>query len=121
MGVKHSTLKSFQYASNGLLTAIKNEPNLRIHVAIAAVALLAGGLLKLDTIEWIVLLLTIFLVIILELINTVLENLVNIVSPNFNEYAKKAKDISAAAVLVSAILSVVVGVVLFGPKLVSLF
>lgn len=120
MGIKHSTIKSFGYAFNGLSTALKNEPNLRIHFSIASIALFIGFILRLNYLEWIILFIIIFLVIILELINTVLENLVNIVSPDFSIYAKKAKDISAAAVLVSALVAFIVGIILFLPKIMVL-
>lgn len=121
MGRKHSLTSSFRYAFQGLSEAFQNEPNLRIHVVIALIAISTAALLKLNYIEWLILFITIFLVIMLELINTVLENLVNIVSPEFSEYAKRAKDISAGAVLVAATVSVTVGLVLFLPKLLLLF
>jgi diacylglycerol kinase len=120
MGLKHSTAKSFSYAFQGVKTAIKNEPNLRIHIFFAVTTLISAWILNFNLFEWILLMMTIFFVIMLELINTVLEALVNIVSPDFNKEAKVAKDVSAAAVLFAAIMSVIVGVLLFGPKLLNL-
>lgn len=120
MGLKHTTAKSFFYAFQGLKTALKNEPNMRIHFFFAAAALTMGTLLRLSTLEWIILTFTIFWVISLELLNTVLESLVDIVSPEFQPHAKVAKDVSASIVLLSAILSVIVGFLLFIPKMLLL-
>ena len=120
MGLKHATSKSFFYAFNGLKTAVKNEPNMKIHLFMATFALILGVILNLTVIEWLILTFTIFWVISLELLNTVLEALVNLVSPDVQPYAKIAKDVSAACVLLAAILSVIVGLMLFLPKIILL-
>lgn len=121
MGLKHPTEKSFYYALQGLKTAFKQEPNLRIHTIAATLALILGITLHLATYEWLLLAFTIFYVITLELLNTVLEAVVNLVSPNVRPYAKVAKDVSAACVMLSAFLSVIVGAILFIPKILSYF
>jgi undecaprenol kinase len=118
---KHSLKKSFKYAFAGVKTSIVREPNLRIHVFFALIAITAASLLGFNPLEWIILFLTIFFVIMLELINTVLEALVDIVSPEFSPEAKTAKDVSAAAVLLAAFVSVIVGIILFLPKILTLF
>jgi undecaprenol kinase len=120
MGMKHSTFKSFGYAFQGIKTALKNEPNLRIHLIFAIFALLFGAYLRLSNLEWLILSFTIFWVISLELLNTVLEELVDLVSPEIKNHAKVAKDVSAAIVLLSAFLSIIVGLILFLPKLILL-
>lgn len=120
MGLNHSTLKSFKYAIEGIKTAYKQEPNLRIHTAIGFCALVAGYFLKLSSVEWLILILTIFMVITLELINTVLEALVDLHSPEIKNEAKVAKDVSAAVVLVASVFAIIVGVILFLPKFISL-
>ncbi len=117
MGLRHSTTKSFSYAFQGIKTAYKNEPNLRIHTVAAVLAITLGSVLGLSKTEWLLLTFTIFYVITLELLNTVLENMVNLVSPEVQPYAKVAKDVSAACVLLAAIMSIIVGVVLFAPKI----
>lgn len=117
MGIAHSVPRSFYFAFSGLKTALKNEPNLRIHLIAATFALTLGAILKLNSIEWLILAFTIFWVISLELLNTVLEAIVNLVSPEVQSYAKIAKDVSAACVLLAAILSVIVGAILFLPKI----
>jgi diacylglycerol kinase len=118
MGLRHPTAKSFSYALEGLKTALQQEPNFRIHIFMAALALTLGVFLKLSTLEWLFLSFTIFYVITLELLNTVLEALVNLVSPEHQYFAKVAKDVSAACVLMAAFLSVIVGLILFLPKIV---
>ncbi|KKQ98464.1 MAG: Diacylglycerol kinase [Candidatus Woesebacteria bacterium GW2011_GWB1_39_12] len=120
MGLKHPTVKSFKYAFEGLKTAVKREPNFRIHIAIAVIVLITAFILKLTLLEWILLAFTIFYVITLELLNTALEAYVNLVSPQFHPEAKIAKDVSAAMVLVAACASVIVGLILFVPKILAL-
>lgn len=121
MGLKHKTTKSFEYAFEGIKTALKNEPNLRIHIFVAIVAISTGAILELNKLEWLILAFTIFYVISLELLNTVLESIVDLVSPEVKDSAKIAKDVSATIVLLAAIMSVIVGVVLFLPKILNLF
>jgi undecaprenol kinase len=117
MSFLHSIPKSFIYAWSGINTAIKNEPNFRMHLmAIIAVSIL-GFLMKLSMGEWAVIVLTVAMVITLELINTSLEAIVNMVSPQMSEGAKIAKDTAAAAVLIGAITAVLVGLLIFVPKL----
>src|SRR4030042_6790103 len=120
MGLTHSTAKSFKYAFQGLHTALKNEPNFRIHIAFAIFALILGLILGLDLIEWLFLTFTIFFVLVLELLNTVLEAVVNTTSPEVHPYAKIAKDVSAACVLMAAFVSIGVGIALFLPKIINL-
>lgn len=120
MGIKHPLTKSFYYAFEGVKTAFRHEPNLRIHASIAIVTLVAAALLKFKLTEWILLAFTIYFVIVLELINTVLESVVNLVSPEVKPQAKIAKDVSAAVVLFSSFIAVIVGILLFGPKILAL-
>jgi len=121
MGLRHSTPKSFYYAFQGLKTALKTEPNLQIHTFFAVSAIITAFILKVSTIEWLLLTFTIFYVITLELLNTVLENVVNLVSPDIKPFAKIAKDVSAACVLLAALMAVIVGLVIFVPKIFSSF
>ena len=121
MGLRHDTAKSFKYAFSGIKTAYKNEPNLRIHTFFAIFAISLGAALGVSIIEWLLLTFTIFYVITLELLNTVLEAMVNMVSPEISPYARIAKDVSAACVLLAAFMSIIVGVVIFLQKIASLF
>lgn len=113
--MKH-ILKSFKYAADGIKEAFKNEKNMRVHFALMILAIVLGLVLKLSSIEWAILVVTIGLVLILEFINTSLEQIVDIVSPEKQEKARIAKDVAAAGVLISAIVSVLVGIFLFVPK-----
>jgi undecaprenol kinase/diacylglycerol kinase (ATP) len=117
MSKTHPTLMSFGYAFSGIKTALKREPNIRIHLVLALLAIILAFFLKFNPVEWIILAFTISFVLILELVNTTLEALVNIVSPEVKEEARVAKDVSAAAVLISAILALFVGAFLYLPKI----
>ena len=119
MSLSHPVIKSFPYAISGLKTAIKNEPNFRFHLVAAVIATSLGIYLKLSPMEYALLFLAIGFVVIMELVNTMLEALVDLVSPEIQEHAKIAKDVSAAAVLLSAILSLIIGAFLFIPKILS--
>lgn len=109
-----TTKQSFGYAFGGLKTALRQEPNFQIHVAIGIAAVVLGFLLGLSILEWMLLTYAIFFVLILELFNTSLEALVDLVSPGIHPKAKIAKDVAAAAVLLASIQAIIVGVVVLG-------
>lgn len=111
-------MRSFAYAFSGLRYLLATERNFRIEVMAAAVAVVAGTWLGLERLEWLALALTIGLVLILEAPNTAIEDEVSLASPGFDERARLAKDVSAAAVLVASLLAVVVGLLLFGPRII---
>lgn len=117
MGKSHSRRLSFSYAISGIKEALVQEPNLRIHFVVALLAILLAVYLQLTNLEWIIVLFAISLVIILELINTVLEIIIDMTTNQMIQEARIAKDISAACVLISAILAVLVGVIIFLPKI----
>jgi diacylglycerol kinase (ATP) len=116
-----SRLDSFKYAFNGIIMLLKNEHNSRIHFLAAFIAILAGFLLKIDRIEWVILVVVIGIVFLAELFNTSLETISDIVNSELNESIRNAKDYSAAAVLMSAIISIVAGAIIFTPKILDLF
>jgi diacylglycerol kinase len=118
---KHSLKRSFKYAFSGVKLAFKFEPNFRVHSAFTILSLLLALLLRFSLIEWLILLFTISLVLITELLNTSLEALVNLHSPDIRDEARVAKDVSAAAVVISAICAFIVGVALFVPKIINFF
>ena len=107
--------RSFRYAMEGILTAV-NEQNFRFHLVSAIIVIIAGVLTGLTTVEWSIIVLVIFLVIGAELINTAIERVVDLASPEFHPIAKQAKDIAAGAVLVFALASVIIGLLIFLPK-----
>ena len=110
-------LNSFKYAFNGIGDALKSEHNLKFHFFASLVAILLAIYLKFSLIEFAVLILTIFLVLVLEFINTAIEKLSDIVHPEQSEKIRVIKDISAGVVLLGAIASVAIGCLLFLPKL----
>ena len=110
-------LKSFKYAFEGIFTGIKEEQNMKIHITIMILVIIFGIVLKISKIEWITCILLFGLVISMELINTAIENTVDLITKEKNEQAKIAKDVAAGAVLVSAIVSVIIGLIIFVPKI----
>lgn len=116
-----SRFRSFFHAFNGLWLLLKSEHNARIHTLAALTAIAAGIILKINLAEWCLIVLVIGLVFVTELINTSLETLADIVDPEWNEKIRDAKDYSAAAVLISAVISVFIGGFIFIPRLLQLF
>ncbi len=117
MSRKHPTPESFEYAFSGIKTAIKNEPNFKFQLIIAFLALVLGFYLELSTFEFAILVLIICIVLVLELINTSLEALLDVISPKAHPKVKIAKDVAAASVLIAAFASVLIGALLFLPKI----
>lgn len=111
-------MKRFRYAIDGLIAAFRSEVNMRIHVAAAALACIAGFYFNLSAVEWNIIILCIVLVISLELINTAIEELCNMIHPEQHSVIKKVKDISAGAVLLAAMGSVIAALVIFLPKII---
>lgn len=110
-------LQSFIHAFNGLKLLFKEEHNAKIHLAAALLAVTFGFVLNVSATEWLVILLCIALVVSLELINSAIENLCDFVSPKKDVRIKNIKDLAAGAVLWSAILAFIIGVIIFVPKL----
>lgn len=110
-------LHSFGHAFRGLALLLRTQPNARIH-ALATILVAALGLwLRLSLVEWALIALAIACVWVAEALNTALELLVDLASPNPHPLAGQAKDVAAAAVLIAAIGSVVIGVLVFGPHI----
>ena len=115
-----SRLESFKYAFNGFRTLFLEEHNARIHLFIALIIIFTGFYYDLSNIEWLFIILCIGLVFFAELVNSSIENFADFVSPEKHTYIKKVKDLAAAAVLTIAITSVIVGLIIFLPKIFSL-
>lgn len=109
--------RSFQHAFAGIWYVIRTQRNAKIHLAIASFVVVLSLFLGLPPAQWALLVLTIALVIAAEILNTVIESLADLVSPDFHPLAKIAKDAAAGAVLVLAIGSVLVGLLILGPPL----
>lgn len=112
-------VNSFKYAIEGFISSFKTERNMKIHVLAMVLVVILGIYLKLNQIEWCIIVISIALVISAELFNTAIETLVDMVSPEKNPNAKLVKDISAAAVLALAIGAAVAGTIIFIPKLMT--
>ncbi len=108
-------IKSFGYALQGLKEVLRIEINARTHLLGTVIALGLSWLLHLDTIRFSLILLAIILVWVAEIFNTVFEIVIDLVSPGHSRFAKQAKDISAAAVLLAVIGAAILGVVVMGP------
>jgi len=110
-------IQSFRYAFSGLWFVLKHEHNFRIHLLAAVVAVLAGFYFDISVYEWLAIVLIIALVLTLEIVNSAIEKLADVVSPEKNEQIKVIKDMSAAAVLLAAMVSLVVAALIFIPKM----
>lgn len=106
-------LRSFVYALQGIWSGIRDQRNLKFQLAVAVVVVLAGFYLSITAMEWSIILLCIAFVIGLELVNTALENLVDLVTLERNPLAGKIKDIAAAAVLIASVISLIIGLIVF--------
>ncbi|GHT48018.1 diacylglycerol kinase [Bacteroidia bacterium] len=111
---------SFKYAFNGLKILIWEEQNAWIHIFVTLCVLIAGFVLKISIYEWIAVIFCIGLVIALEMLNSAMENMADFVSPEKHVLIKKIKDLSAGAVLVGAIVSAIIGLIIFLPKIIAL-
>ena len=111
---------SFKYAIEGRWTSFKTERNMKIHIFIMILAIIAGIILKINKSEWIICIILFAIVIGSELFNTSIETIVDMVMPEKNEKAKIAKDVSAGAVLVVAIGAAIIGLVIFVPRILNI-
>lgn len=112
-------LKSFKYAFNGLRLFFINDHNGRVHFSAAIIAIGLSWFLHVSALEWVTILLIIGAVIVTEMINASIEKLADIVSPEYHPKIKIVKDVAAGAVLVTAFLAVIIGGIIFIPKLLS--
>ena len=117
-----SVLISFRYAFNGIKYTFENSRNFRIQVLFAFFSLILGSVFQLVKSDYLILLVTIFSVLILEILNTSIESLVDlVVKKKFSKLAKITKDCAAGCVLLASINSVIIGLYLFIPKIRLLF
>jgi diacylglycerol kinase len=109
--------KGFLFAFEGLITIFETQVNFRFHVVAAILVITMGYYYHISINEWLIIILCIGTVLMCEAFNTALEFLTDLASPAIHPLAKKAKDSAAAAVLIFAIVSVVVGIIIFLPKI----
>jgi diacylglycerol kinase len=115
-----SFAESFRYAFAGLKYAFGTQRNIRVQSLAGIAAMVLGAVLGLSLLEWAVLILTICFVLVAEMVNTVFETIVDMVTQEYHPLAEIAKDVGAAAVITAAIAAVIVGMLLFVPKLLAL-
>ncbi|MBX3254344.1 MAG: diacylglycerol kinase family protein [Chitinophagaceae bacterium] len=111
------TIRSFKYAAEGVLLFFRHERNARIQFFAATVSVVLGLWLHITTVEWIAVLLCITAVFSLEMVNTALEKLCDLIQPEYHPAVKVIKDVSAGAVLLSAVASLVIGIIIFLPRI----
>ncbi|MFU2205402.1 diacylglycerol kinase family protein [Streptococcus pluranimalium] len=116
---KNRTLTaSMEFAITGVVNAYKEERNMRKHMISALLAIIAGLVFQISALEWLFLLLSIFLVISFEIINSAIENVVDLASDyHFSMLAKNAKDMAAGAVLMISVYALITGLIIFVPKM----
>lgn len=111
--------KSFLFAIQGFRTAVVTERNIKVMLAVGALAVVAGLVLQIDLLSWAIILLCCAVVIMAELFNTAVETIVDLVSPEFHPLAGRAKDIAAAAVWVLSVIVAIVGVLVFANAIIA--
>jgi diacylglycerol kinase (ATP) len=109
-------IRSFGYAGRGIRIVFGSEANMKIHITIAVLVIICGFVFSISLTEWMFCLLCIGLVFGAEMMNTAIENVVDLASPKLHPLAGRAKDIAAGAVLICAIISVIIGLLIFVPK-----
>ncbi len=112
-------LKAFKHALEGVYTFFSADTNGKIELCIAGIAIATGFVLHISNTEWIAVMLCIAMVISLEMINASIEKLCDLVEPTVHPAIKMIKDIAAGAVLVSAVVSLIIGIIIFLPKILS--
>lgn len=118
---KFPLIHSFSFAIAGILSALRMERNMRIHFLSSIMVILLSFYFSITKMEWLFILFAIGGIFALELINTAIERVVDLVTSEYHPLAKQAKDLAAGAVFVYAILSVVIGIMIFWPYFLSLF
>ncbi|KKR21286.1 MAG: diacylglycerol kinase [Parcubacteria group bacterium GW2011_GWE2_39_37] len=111
--------KSFTYAFRGLLKTFREEQNLRVQTIAALMAIILAVFLRIERLEWALLIFSISLVILMEILNSAVERVSDVLKPRISSYVKEIKDIMAAAVLLSALSAVVIGLIIFLPYLID--
>jgi undecaprenol kinase len=108
---------SLRNALIGIKTAFISQKNLQVQIIIGFFVIIIGIFLKVSIVEWLILLLTILIVVVTEMFNTALEFTVDLFSTEYSKQAKKAKDVSAAGVLITVFFAIIIGIIIFLPKL----
>ncbi|MCE5034928.1 MULTISPECIES: diacylglycerol kinase family protein [Staphylococcus] len=108
-------MKRFKYAFQGLLVLFSKDKKFLIHIIFAVIAIFLSIYLKINTVEWILILIAIGFVLTFEAINTALEYVVDLITGEYHDFAKKAKDTAAASVMLASIIALAIGLIVFLP------
>ena len=114
-------IKSFGYAFKGLYKVFREEQNLKIQTGASLIVIILGIYFKISRPEWVLLVIVISLVLTVEITNSAVERITDVLKPRINSYVKEIKDIMAAAVLLSSIAAVITGLFIFWPQLYKIF
>ncbi len=114
-------IKSFRHAIDGIIHTIINENNFRIHLVLLTLTICFGLYFKIETFEWLFIIVISSMVLFAELINTAVENTLDWLEPNHHDVVKVVKDVCAGAVLVTAIGAFIMGIIIFTPHFITLF
>lgn len=116
---KKRLTNSFRYAFCGIVQAYKGEQNLKIHTVFAFLVIICGFIFKISYMEWFICLMLIGIMLMAEFFNTAIEYTVDLASPDMHPLAKAAKDTASAGVLIMAIISAIIGLIIFIPKFIT--
>ena len=117
-GNKNKTLgDSFKHAYEGILYAVTKERNMHVHVSFAILVIIAGALFGISYAEWLICLILIALVLSLEMVNTAIEAVVDMITTKEDPKAKVAKDTAAGAVLITSVVAAFIGIIIFVPRI----
>lgn len=109
--------RSLSVAIRGICEAVAEQRNLKIHLGVTALVLIVGAALQVSVLQWAMIVMCIGIVIGTELLNTAIETVVDRISPDDHDLSRKAKDISAGAVLTVTVMAVIVGLLIFGERI----
>lgn len=114
-------MKRFLYPMQGFITLLKKDINFVIHLIAAVLVTIFSFYFQITKVEWMFVIIAIFSVLFMEVINTSVEYVVDLVTEDYHELAKHAKDTAASAVLLSSIMSAIIGIIIFIPYIIKLF
>ncbi len=114
---KHSFIKSLSFAITGIVTCVKQERNMKIHLLATLLVVAAGFIFSISIVEWLFCITSFTFVIVCEMFNTAIEVNTDLTTSKIDEKARITKDVAAGAVLVSTLYSVIIGVIIFFPKI----
>jgi diacylglycerol kinase len=112
--------KSFIYSFRGLAKIFREEQNLRIQALAAILVIIISWLLEIRRLDWCILLIVIFTVVLMEIVNSAVERIADVLGPRLNNYIKEIKDITAAAVMLASLAAAVIGLIILGPYFIDL-